>query len=228
MLFQQWSGALGDSFQGLYPAVVFFAANLIAAIIIFVVGWIVGAFISSLIQKAFRALKVDHALRQAGLERALHRGGITLDSGAFVGGLVKWFVIVLFLISSLQVLGLTQVTAFLSNVVSNYIPQVIVSVLILLVAVVIAEAVQKIVRASAGAAGITGASALGTIARWAILIFAVLAALIQLGIAVTLIQTLFMGVVIALSLAFGLAFGLGGQQAASETIAKIKAQISDR
>ncbi|MDD5318768.1 MAG: hypothetical protein PHF79_03050, partial [Candidatus Pacebacteria bacterium] len=120
MLFSQWGGALGETFQGLYPAVIVFAANLIAALIIFIIGWMVGAFIARLIEQGFKALKVDHALRQAGLERALQRGGIPLNSGAFVGGLVKWFIIVLFLISSLQVLGLTQVTLFLGNVVSNY------------------------------------------------------------------------------------------------------------
>ncbi len=228
MILDQWSSALGGSFQGLYPAVLVLAANLIAAIIIFVIGWVLGIFIARIIEKAFKAIKVDEALKHAGLEKTLHKGGINLNSGAFVGGLIKWFIIVLFLLSALQVLGLTQVTAFLTQVVVGYLPQVIISVLILLVAVVIADAVEKVVRATAGAAGIEGSNILGAIARWAILIFAILTALIQLGIAVTLIQTLFMGVVIALSLAFGLAFGLGGQQVAATTLEKVRHKISDR
>jgi hypothetical protein len=66
----------------------------------------------------------------------------------------------------------------------------------------------------------------GTVAKWAIWITAIMAALTQLGIATSLLQTLFAGVVIALSLAFGLAFGLGGRDAAARTIEKIRSDIA--
>jgi hypothetical protein len=106
-------------------------------------------------------------------------------------------------------------------------PQVIVAVLILLVSVVIADAVSKVVVGSAKAAGVRSANFLGTVTRWAIWIFAILAALVQLQIAVSFIQTLFTGVIVALSLAFGLAFGLGGQDAAAKWIEKTRSEIRD-
>src|SRR5579864_1482071 len=170
MLFNTYSDALVGSFQGLWPAVLDVGIRLVAAIIIFIIGWLVGMFIGKLIEQAFKALKVDNALRSAGVENALNRGGILLNSGAFVGGLVKWFIIVVFLIASFQVLGLTQVTVFLEQVVVTYLPQVIVAVLILVVAVVVGDTMQKIVKASAASAHIRSSNLLGTITKWIIYI----------------------------------------------------------
>ena len=138
---------------------------------------------------------------------------------------MKWFVIIVFLLSSLQVLGLTQVTFFLQQVVLSYVPQVIVAVLILLVGAVIAEVAQSVVGGAARAAGIASAGFAGAVARWSIWIFAIIVALSQLGIGTQYFQTLFTGLVVALSLAFGLSFGLGGQESAARFLDKMREQI---
>ncbi|MBU1292607.1 hypothetical protein KJ819_00900 [Patescibacteria group bacterium] len=224
MFLTTWADVLTQSFQNLSYGLVAFIPNLIVAIIIFVIGWLVGAGIGRFVAQAVTSLRVDQALRAAGVERVVERAGFTLNAGAFLGFLVKWFFIIVFLVASLDVLGLTQVTAFLSGVVLGYLPQVIVAVLILLVAAVIAEATQRVVTGAARAANIKSANLLGAITRWSIWIFAILAALDRLGIS-PLVQTLFTGVVVALSLAFGLAFGLGGQAAAARYIERVQNEI---
>jgi hypothetical protein len=135
---------------------------------------------------------------------------------------VKWFVILVFLMASLQVLGLVAVTYFLQSIVVGFLPNVIIAVLILLVAAVLAEVAQSVVVGAARAADIRGAGIAGTVAKWAIWIFAILAAMEQLQIAQGILQTLFTGVVVALALAFGLSFGLGGQEAAARFIEKTR------
>ena len=227
-MFTSYSSLFVESFNVLWPTIVNIGLRLIVAVVIFVIGWIVGALIGSLIAKGFKKLNVDIALRKAGLEATLHRGGVTLNSGVFVGSLVKWFIIVLFLLTSFQILGLDQVTYFIEQIVLGYLPQVIIAVLILIVAVVIGDVMQKIVRASAGAANIKSASALGAITKWVIWIFAALTVLIQLGIAANLLQILFTGIVVAFAIAFGIAFGFGGQTHASELIEKVKREISSK
>ncbi len=228
MMLETWGNVLTRSFQDIWLGVASFVPNLIIAIIIFVIGWVVGALIGKLVAQIFKAIKVDSALRTAGVEEVTKRAGYTLDSGKFVGGLVKWFIIIGFLVASFDVLGLEQVNFFLRDVVLFYLPRVIVAVLILLVAVVIADAMQRIVVGSARATGIRSANLLGSVTRWAIWIFAVLAVLFQLGIAAAFVQTLFTGFVVAISLAIGLAFGLGGQDAARDMIAKVKHEVADR
>lgn len=223
-----WSSVLTNSFQDLWEGILVFVPNLVIALLIIIIGWMVGALVGRVIAQIVRSLKVDEALRKAGAEDALARGGIMLNAGNFLGGLVKWFIIVVFLVAAFDVLHLTQVNTFLQTVVLQYLPQVIVAVLILLVAAVIADVMQRVVITSARAAEIRSARFLGSVTKWAIWIFALLAALYQLGIAATFIQTIFTGFVIALSLALGLSFGLGGQETAARLLEKVRGEISHK
>lgn len=226
MIVQTWVDVLQRSFANLLQSTVDFIPNLLFAIIIFVVGWFIGALLGRIIAQAVRAIKVDQALKSTGVEEVIHRAGYELDSGGFLGALVKWFVIIVFLMASLQVLKLTAVTLFLNQIVVSFLPAVIVAVLILLVAAVIAEVAQGVVVGAARAAGIRSAGFAGQVTRWAIWGFAIIVALSQVGIAAAYLQTLFTGLVVALSLAFGLAFGLGGQEAAGRLIEKTREQMN--
>ena len=226
MILQTWADVLTRSLYDLWLGIVDFVPNLVVALVIFAIGWVIGAVLGRVVAQIVKSLKVDSALRSAGLEDVFSRAGFELNAGRFLGGLVKWFIIIVFLVASLDVLKLTQVNVFLQEVVLFYLPQVIVAVLILLVAAVIAEVMQSVVIGSAKAAGIRSAHFLGSVTRWAIWIFAVLAALNQLGVATAFVQTLFTGVVVALSLAVGLSFGLGGQEAAARYIEKMRDEIT--
>jgi len=228
MIMTTWGQVLTLSFQNLWLGIVSFVPNLIIALVILVLGWLIGALLGRAIWEAFRSLRVDEALRRAGFESFLRRGGLNLDSGAFIGGLVKWFVILVFLVAALNVLGLGQVNIFLQEVVLAYLPRVIVAALILLVGGVIGDIVDRVVVTAARTAEIHSANFAGSIAKWAVWVFTILVALSQLGIAAAFSQTLFTGVVIAISLALGLSFGLGGQDAASRVIEKMRGEMSDK
>ena len=228
MVVQSWLGVLQQSFINVFYGVVNFIPSFLLAVVIFIIGCVVGMVLGKVVAQVIRALRVDHALKSAGVDEVVSRAGYTLDSGAFLGALVKWFIIIVFLLSALEVMGLTQVTIFLDQIVLFYLPQVIVAVLILFVGAVLAEVMQNVVSGSARAAGIASSGFVGTVARWAIWIIAILAALSQLGIASAILQTLFTGVVVALSLAFGLAFGLGGQEAAARSIERMREQMNSK
>jgi hypothetical protein len=225
MFLNTWADVLTQSFYGLSYGVVAFLPNLLVALVIFIVGWLIGAGLGRLVAQVVNAAKVDQALRSAGVEAAVERAGFKMSAGGFLGGLVKWFVILVFLIAALDVLHLTEVTIFLRTVVLGYLPNVIIAVFILLVAAVLADVVQRVVAGAARSANVRSANLLGSLARWAIWIFAILAALDHLQIANDFIQPLFTGFVVALALAFGLAFGLGGQQAASRIIERMHEQV---
>ncbi|MFZ2048681.1 MAG: hypothetical protein WAV25_00005 [Minisyncoccia bacterium] len=226
MLIQTWGQVLTLSFQNLWMGVVAFVPQLVVAIIILILGWLIGALFGRAIWQVFRSLRVDEALRRAGFETFLRRGGLNLDSGAFIGGLVKWFVILVFLIGSFNVLGLSQVNAFISDVVLLYLPRVIVAALILLVGGVVGDVIDRVVVTAAKTAEIRSAHFAGSLSKWAVWIFAILVALSQLGIAAAFSQTLFTGIVIAISLALGLSFGLGGQESAAHFIEKLRGEMN--
>lgn len=228
MLVQSWTVAIQQSFQEVWNNFVVFLPNIILAVIIFAIGWVLGAILGRIVAQVVDALRVDRALESAGLNTLLERGGLEFSASGLLGGLVKWFVVVVSLLAVVDVLGLNQVGIFLENVVLYYLPQVVVAVLILLIAAVLADFVQKLVANSARAGGLSSAGLLGGIAKWAIWVFAFLVALSHLGVAAVFMQTLFAGVVVALALGLGLAFGLGGQEEAARYLKKMREEVARR
>ncbi len=218
-------GQLRTSFQALWSGIISFIPNLIVALVVVLIGWAIGAIVAKAIEQFIKAIKLDEALSKAGVENLVRKAGLNLNSGKFIGKLIEYFIVIVFLIVAFDILGLAQVTSFLQQIVLGYLPQLIVAVLILLVGSVVGDAMGRIVTASTRTAGITSAHLLGTITRWGIWIFALLVALSQMGIAGPFIQTLFTGFVVAVSLALGLSFGLGGQAAASRTIERVQSEV---
>jgi small-conductance mechanosensitive channel len=228
MLIQTWGDVLSASFQELWVGVIGFVPRLIIAIIVFLVGWVIAAALGKVITQVVRAIKVDKALQSLGMEEPLSRAGFRLDAGAFIGGLVRWFFIIVFLAATVEVLGLPQVTTFLREVVILYLPNVFVAAIILVAAALLADMVSRVVTGAANAAHLPSSSFLGGVSKWAIWIFAILAALFQLGIAGPFVQTLFTGAVAAMALALGLSFGFGGQDAAKRYLDRLKQDISEK
>lgn len=229
MTLQTWNDFLTASFQNLWTGVIGFIPNLFVAIVIFVLGWVVGIVLGQWVARIIRSTQVDKALKSVGADEVLARAGFRLDSGAFIGGLIKWFVIVVFLVASFNVLGLAQVNDFLARVLS-FLPRVIVASLILILAAAIADILQRIVSGSVRAIGVSSAHIFGSITKWAVWIFAVFAAIDQLGVlnaaANSLVASLLGGLVNMLTLALGLAFGLGGKEAAARYLERLREDIA--
>lgn len=226
MIVDTWGQVLSNSFQGLWTGVIMFIPNLIVALVILAIGWAIGAVVAHAIAKFMDMIKFDEALKKAGFEDFVKKGGLSLNSGRFVGKIVEYFIVIAFLIASFDVLGLNQVTAFLQQIVLGYLPQLIIAVLILLVGGVVGDVMSRIVNASSRTAGLSHANLLAVVTKWGVWIFAILVGLSQMGIAGAFIQTLFTGFVVAVSLAIGLSFGLGGQGAAAKTIERIQHDIA--
>jgi small-conductance mechanosensitive channel len=208
-------------YQNLALAATEFVPKLIIALAVLVLGWLIGSVLGKMGAQILKALKVDNTLRGAGMEDVLHKIGYRLNAGKFVGGILRWFVIIIFLTASFEIIGLGQVNVFLEQVMLVYVPQVLVAALVMLFAALIADALQNVVVRAAKAADVTSAHLLGVLTRWSIWIFAFIIALDQLGIGQPYLQTLFTGIVIALALAIGLSFGLGGQAVAADYLKKI-------
>jgi len=226
MLLQNWGEVFSQSLIGLWYGFINFVPGLLGAIVLFILGWIVGSIIGKAVTQLFAVLKVDKLFESAGATEFMNRAGLKLNVSGFLGALVKWFIIVVFLMASLQIIGLTQVNDFLREAVLYYLPKVVIAALVLVIATVLADAMQKLVKASAKAANISSANMLGSITLYSIWIFAFIIALSELGIATAFMQILFTGFIAALALALGLAFGLGGKEAASRAVEKLSNDMS--
>ncbi|HNU97015.1 MAG TPA: hypothetical protein PKL86_02140, partial [Candidatus Portnoybacteria bacterium] len=119
-----------DSLKGVWEGFIGFLPTLVAALIVFIVGWLVAIFIGKLINKLIKIIKLDSLLLKIGFEKVLSKAKIKLDSGKFFEELVKWFLIIVFLMAAVDILGLTQVTLFLQSIL-YYIPSVVVAAIVL-------------------------------------------------------------------------------------------------
>lgn len=226
MFIQEWGTVFTSSLQGLWIGVVAFVPKLIFAVIIFVIGWAIGAVVSRALAQVINALKVNKLFESIGAKDVLDRAGFRLDIGRFIGEVAKWFIVLVFLMASLDVLGLDQVNLFLREVVLGYLPRVFIAAILVVIATLVSEGIRKFVEGSAMAMGVHSAKMAGTIAKWAIWIFVLIIVLSELGIAPAFMQILFTGIVAMLALAGGLAFGLGGKEAASRVIERMKNSMS--
>ncbi len=223
-----WGDVFNASLQNLWFGFMQFVPKLIIAIVFFVIGWVLGGIIAKAIEQVFKALKIDNLLSSIGVDHFFRRAGMNLNSGYFIGEVVKWFVIIVFLIPSLNLVGLDSIKDFLQVDVLGFLPRVIVAALVLIISTIVAEALSKTVSASARTMGLTSANMLGTIAKYAVWIFAFIIALGQLGVADYYMSVLFTGVIAMISIGGALAFGLGGKEAAAKFIAKVSEEVSHR
>jgi hypothetical protein len=217
---------LSDSFGLLWTKVVIeFLPKFIAALLLFIVGWIVGAVLEKAITQLIKTIKLDAALAKLGVESTLQKAGFKLDSGLFVGALVKWFIIVAFFIMAMDAAGLSEVTNLFGPLLIGFLKQVIVAVLVLVVGSLVADFLSRVVEGLTRAAEVKTARLLGSITKWAVWIFVIVIALSQLGVLSGFPQILFIGVVGMLALAAGLAFGLGGREHAGRVLDRIGSMI---
>ena len=220
-MFEGIMESLEEAFISMFYATMTFLPTVIVALAIILVGWLLGGVLKRVVVKVFRTMKVNDLLSSAGVDALVERAGYPLKAGIFVGTLVKWFVIAVFFVVALDILGLTAVTDFLREVVLGYLPHVIVAVLILLVASIVAHFASTAVVVAFRTAQVSKPEMFGKVVYYAIVVFAVLAALNQLKIAQELVQMLFAGLVFASALALGLAFGLGGRETAARYLDKV-------
>lgn len=218
--------SLESAFGSATEAVASFLPQLIAAIIAFLIGWLIAVLLGRVAYHIVKVLGVNKALASLGLGRLFERSGLRLDAPKFFYEVVKWFFIIVALLAATNILGLVEVSQFLTEVLF-YIPNVLIAAIILLAGALVAKFLAGLVRASVKAADLASANLLAAATRWVVIIFAILAALVQLRVAADIVRIVIVGLVAGGSLAFGLAFGLGGKKAAEDALNDLRKRIED-
>lgn len=224
---QTWGGAIANSLIGLWGRFTDFLPTLVGAVLIFLLGILIASVLGKVVERIVRALRIDGAIERLSISEKLREHGIELTLSGFAGKLVQWFLALVFLMAATDILGLKQVTSFLNSIIM-YLPNVVVATIVLTIAFLLSGIMYAVVRSSTKAAGVMSATLLATLIKWSIMIFGLLAAMLQLGIATSLVNTIFIGLVSAISLATGLAFGLGGRDEAALILRKIREEITER
>ncbi|MFH0776667.1 MAG: hypothetical protein V1936_03600 [Patescibacteria group bacterium] len=212
------------SFSDLWMGILDVLPNVIEGIVILIVGWIVAKIVSRLVAKIVEVIRLERIVATVGVKNFFQNAGVKLSVAGVFEEVVKWFILIVFFISAANAFGLPQVNGFLQDVL-NYIPNVIIASVITILGILIANFIADLTHGTTRAFQSGSARLVATITRYAVIIFTVFAALLQLGIGRSLLDSFFNNLGLALAGAFGLAFGLGGKEAAAEMIKKIRKDV---
>lgn len=201
-------------------AVIGFIPRFFSGLIVLLIGIIVASIVKQLLLAVSKALNVDSYLKKYGVPEL--RTNYTWSH--ILAEIVRWFVIIVFLIPTSDIWGLTRIGTLLNQLLL-YLPNVFVAVVIALVGFVLARLAHDVVLASVKGVTKESAETVASVSQWAINIFVVLVVLSQLGVAADLIRILFTGIVAMLALAGGIAFGLGGQRNAEDVLNGIRSRL---
>jgi small-conductance mechanosensitive channel len=204
-MFQPLQDAI-SAFLGYIP-------QLIGALIILIVGYFIAKALQAIVGRVLEGVGFDRWMERGGIKQFFDRADTEHTPHSILGRLVFWFVFIIAITMAADALGIPQVSAVLAQLIA-YIPSIIAAILILILAALLANFLSSIVR------GATGSDILASVARYAIIVYAVFAAVTQLGIAVELTAPTFLIVLGAVALAAAIAFGLGSREVAQDIIEK--------
>lgn len=213
----EWSSAMMTSMAA--AMALFFSAvpKILGFAVILIVGWIIASLAEKAIAAVLRAIRFNELAQRSGFADFVKKMGSAADSSGMIGAVVKWFVRLVALVVAFDALGLPAVSDVLRQLLL-WLPNVVVALVVLVIAGLAANALSNIVRGAAAEGGLQNPNLLAKVASGLIWAFGIVVAVNQIGIATTLVNTLFMAVVGALALALGLAFGLGGRDTASQIV----------
>lgn len=212
-----WTDQVRDGVGESLRKVVVGIPDILAAILVFVIGLVVATVAKAAVVRLVQAVKLKPLADRIGWDRVF-QGKFNLAE--LLGDLVKWFFIIVFLLQALTIAHLQQVNDVVRALLA-YVPNVIVAAVLVFVGAVVADLTSRVVSDAARAAGATTAAILGDVAKYAIWTLVVFTTLAQLGVNTLFLDRLFTAIVVMVAIAGGLAFGLGGQDTARGWIDKV-------
>ena len=194
-----------------------FLPSLVGALIVLIIGWIIAGIVARLVEGGLKAVGFERAAQSSGIAGFIRQSGAGAQwtASKVVAEIVKWFIRLIALQAAASILGMPQLTEIINSILL-FLPNVVFALAIIVIGALIARFVAGLVRGATSEMGLGNPDLVASIAQYAIIGFAVIAAVNQLGIAATVVNTLFIAVVGAVAAAFALAFGLGGREVAAQ------------
>lgn len=197
-----------------------FLPKLIGAVAILIVGWLVSKLLQFVVVRGLKGMRFQTMTHAAGLDDFLKKGGIHRSTVDLLGIMVYWLGILMTLLATFNVLGLTALSALFHRV-AEFVPNVVVAMLILTIGLYFARFVADAVTAYTRNVGMVDSDLVGRLTRYAITAFVAILAIGQLNIPERMLDSAFLIMFGGVVLALALAFGFGGQKWAADKLDKM-------
>ncbi|MBN2290670.1 MAG: mechanosensitive ion channel [Candidatus Glassbacteria bacterium] len=216
MDFKHWTDTLSQAFPEYFLRLQGFLPNLIKALVLLFIGWLIALFLRYLTARLIRRL---HGLVQQHTDRHGHKSsGMEWLTSDMIARIVFWMVFLIFVAAATEALELKVVTSLLSSLV-QYLPTVLAAGLIFFAGLILGNLARAGIQSATASAGIAHGEFMGQGARFAILLVTGVIVLDQIGVDSTLLIVITAIIVGAMIGGAALAFGLGARTAVSNIIA---------
>ena len=209
------TAGIGDSLQRASDTLFEWLPRLIGALVILLVAYLIARAVAALLERVLGKAGIDRALHSGGVGARVKQAAPDLSPSSVIAKIAFWLIFLTGALIALSALGIPAIDNFVAQAIA-YLPNVVAAILIVAIAVAISGAV------AAAARRFMGDTAMGRIVSVAapavILTIAGFMALVQLRIAVPIVTGAFYIVLGAIALGAAIAFGLGGQGAARRLI----------
>ena len=213
------SSTLLQSLRNSWNEVVAVLPDLLLAVLLLVVGWLIAKLLRRLAIRALRAARIDEIAERSGLDDFLVQGGVEHTTVTLIGGAVYWLILAVVFIALLDALGLRTAEVLMARL-AGFVPNLVVATGILVFGTLMARVIGGLVYSYLSNIGSHAAAPIGVLARYAVLVFVLFMAAEQLAIQTAVLVSAFQIAFAALCLAAALAFGLGGRDWAEKVITR--------
>ena len=195
--------------------------SILGAIGILLVGWGVSNLVYNFIIQSSDKLHLEYISEKLNIDHFLKKAGIKSQPAHIIAKFLQGYIFTLFFISATNIVGLVQISEFLDTII-EYIPRVVVALVIILFGIQISNTVGNIVKGALHFTHKHTSEIIAIVARFSLIFFSILAALVQLNVATRLVEILFVGFISMIALGGGLALGLGGKETVAELLYQLR------
>jgi len=185
-----------------------YVPNVVASIVIALVGLVVVKLLASIIGKILKLSKLDILSEKSGLAKMLQIGEIKLSLSGIIETLIYWVLVLIVVVTAAQALRFTAAVDLITKLIA-YIPNIIAAILILAVGTFLASILGSMVATATKNAGMKKANLLTQLVKIVLIIFAIAIAMEQLKIGTVIITQAVTIILLSIGAGFAIAFGLG-------------------
>lgn len=208
---------LVGSLNAFFETVLRFLPGLLAAVLILLLGLLVGWVLKALVSRLLRVARFDRACDSNGITQVLGRADIRTPPSALVGRGLFWLVFASFAMAGLSALQVGFVNRLIAEF-FLYLPRVLSALVVLLVGFLLANFLSRAALLGAVNAGIPSPRLIALVVKLLILVLSFAMALEQLRIATSIVLAAFIIAFGAVMFGLALAFGLGGREVAKRAL----------
>ncbi|WP_353777509.1 mechanosensitive ion channel domain-containing protein [Winogradskyella sp. 3972H.M.0a.05] len=213
----KWTQMMSDSLNAISTEVGNIVPNILGAIAILIIGWLLTKIIVGILRKALKLAKADKLDDKINEIELFGDKKLNFNIIKIVTKFVKWIMYIIIIIMVSDILGLTIISEEISNIL-RYLPKLFTALVIFTLGLLLANAVKNAIKSFFESMELSGAKIISQIVFMLLLIFISITALNQAGVDTDIITSNITMILAAFLLAFALAFGFGAQKVVGDLL----------